>query len=174
MRPIRRVITGHNTAGKSVILFDDKVVPAGKPAADLWANYETPANITSRDDVAALGLPFHPPPGGALFRQIAIPPESAVAHFEGDTLRQMMRDSLNGAGGPGVVVDQTRHWAMHKTRSIDYIVLLTGKVTMIMDEGEVDLEPHDVVVQRGTNHAWANRSSEPATLLLVMVDADPV
>ena len=58
------------------------------------------------------------------------------------------------------------------TRSIDYVVVLTGRVRMLLDEGEVDLEPFDVVVQRGTNYAWINRGTEPALLLAVMVDAE--
>jgi mannose-6-phosphate isomerase-like protein (cupin superfamily) len=174
MRPIRRVITGHDAAGKSVILFDDHVGQGDRPAVDVWGNHETPANIRSSDDIAAPGFAFNPPPGGAVFRYAEIAPDSAVAHLDGDTLRQSLRDTLTSMGGPDTVVDQTRHWGMHRTRSVDYIVLLSGKVTLIMDEGEVDLEPRDVVVQRGTNHAWANRGSEPATLMAVMVGADPV
>ena len=63
---------------------------------------------------------------------------------------------------------------MHKTSTVDYIVLLSGEVTMLVDEGEVDLNPGDVVVQRGTNHAWVNRTEQPAVLVAVLVDAEPV
>ena len=61
---------------------------------------------------------------------------------------------------------------MHKTETVDYIILLKGKVTLILDEEEVDLEPFDVVVQRGTNHAWANTGSEPALLIAVLIDSN--
>ena len=60
---------------------------------------------------------------------------------------------------------------MHKTRTIDYVVLLSGEVTMLLDKGEVDLKPFDVVVQRGTSHAWVNKGKEPALLAAVLIDA---
>lgn len=67
--------------------------------------------------------------------------------------------------------DTTRHPAMHKTRTIDYVVLLSGEVTLLLDKGEVDLKPFDVVVQRGTNHAWVNKGKEPALIAAVLIDA---
>ncbi len=69
-------------------------------------------------------------------------------------------------------VDTSRHPAMHKTETIDYIILLKGEVTLILDEEEVALKPHDVVVQRGTNHAWANHGTEPALLIAVLIDSN--
>jgi uncharacterized cupin superfamily protein len=60
---------------------------------------------------------------------------------------------------------------MHKTPSVDYIILLSGEITLVLDDGEVDLKPFDAVVQRGTNHAWVNRGSEPALLMAVLVSA---
>jgi quercetin dioxygenase-like cupin family protein len=59
---------------------------------------------------------------------------------------------------------------MHKTDTIDYIILLRGDVTLILDEEEIDIKPHDVVIQRGTNHAWVNNGSEPALLIAVLID----
>jgi mannose-6-phosphate isomerase-like protein (cupin superfamily) len=66
-----------------------------------------------------------------------------------------------------------RHPGMHKTETVDYIVLLSGVVTLILDDSEVEMKPMDVVVQRGTNHSWANRGSEPAVLAGVLMDAVP-
>ena len=60
---------------------------------------------------------------------------------------------------------------MHKTRTVDYVILLSGEVTLLLDRGEVDLKPFDVVVQRGTNHAWVNKGKEPALIAAVLVDA---
>ena len=59
---------------------------------------------------------------------------------------------------------------MHKTDTVDYIILLKGDVTLILDEEEIDLKPFDVVVQRGTNHAWVNNGTEPALLIAVLID----
>ena len=60
---------------------------------------------------------------------------------------------------------------MHKTETVDYIILLKGDVTLVLDEEDVDLKPFDVVVQRGTNHAWVNNGKEPALLIAVLIDS---
>ena len=61
---------------------------------------------------------------------------------------------------------------MHKTKTIDYIIVLSGHVTLLLDDDERDLRPFDVVVQRGTNHAWINKGTEPALLCAILIDAD--
>jgi quercetin dioxygenase-like cupin family protein len=61
---------------------------------------------------------------------------------------------------------------MHQSPTTDYIILLKGKITLVLDTEEVDLQPLDVVIQRGTNHAWVNRGTEDALLMAVLVDAD--
>jgi naringenin degradation protein FdeH len=63
---------------------------------------------------------------------------------------------------------------MHTTKTIDYVILLSGRVTLLLDKGEVDLKPFDVVVQRGTNHGWVNRGTEPALFAAVLIDAKPL
>jgi len=67
-------------------------------------------------------------------------------------------------------VDTKRHPAMHKTRSLDYGIVLSGRVKLLMDEGEVELKPFDVVVQRGTNHGWSNPGAEPALMAFILID----
>ena len=69
-------------------------------------------------------------------------------------------------------VDTSRHPSMHKTKTIDYIILLKGDITLLLDEDEVRLKPFNVVVQRGTNHAWVNNGSEPALLIAVLIDSE--
>jgi len=63
---------------------------------------------------------------------------------------------------------------MHTTRTVDYVILLSGRVTLLLDKGEVELKPFDVVVQRGTNHGWVNRGTEPALFAAVLIDAKPL
>ena len=63
---------------------------------------------------------------------------------------------------------------MHKTDSIDYLVVIRGRMTMLMERGEVELGPGDCIVQRGTKHAWINRGTEPVLLAAVLIDAEPV
>jgi len=70
--------------------------------------------------------------------------------------------------------DTTRDPRMHKTKTVDYIILLEGEVTLLLDEDEVDLKPFDVVIQRGTNHAWINKGANPALLAAILIDAEPL
>jgi len=73
-------------------------------------------------------------------------------------------------GVPSCRVDTSRHPLMHVTPTTDYIMLLSGEVSLLLDEGEpIPLQPFDVVVQRNTNHAWINTGSEAAVLMAVMV-----
>ncbi|MGE5147909.1 MAG: cupin domain-containing protein, partial [Candidatus Eiseniibacteriota bacterium] len=77
--------------------------------------------------------------------------------------------------GSGVLIEgNKRHPAMHCTNTVDYIYILSGEIWALMDEGEVLLRPGDSLIQRGTNHAWSNRSDAPCRFLAVLVDAEPV
>ena len=85
-----------------------------------------------------------------------------------------MGQMFEAAGAAHVRVDTKRHPSMHKTDSVDYIVLLKGDVTALLDVGEVQMKPFDVLIQRGTNHGWVNYGTEPALLVAVLVDAEPL
>ena len=67
-----------------------------------------------------------------------------------------------------------RHPGFHKTATIDYAIVLSGEIYALMDEGEVLLKAGDVLVQRGTNHAWSNRTEQPCCIAFVLIDAEPV
>ena len=86
-------------------------------------------------------------------------------------MQDMAAEAFEKIGAAHHRIDTSKHPAMHKTDTIDYIILLKGNVTLILDEEEIDLEPFDVVVQRGTNHAWVNNGTEPALLIAVLVDS---
>jgi len=173
MRKLRRVVTGHNEQGKSVVLFDDAPRTFG-PAVEIWATDGTPASNRGNADAADRPIRLQPPPRGSLFRYFTIEPESATANLDAQARAKLVRDMFASIGAEDALIDTTRHPAMHTTRTVDYIVLLSGKVTLLLDEGEVDLEPFDVVVQRGTNHAWANHGDEPALLVGILIDAEPL
>jgi len=87
---------------------------------------------------------------------------------------EMAARRFEAMGASHCRVDTRRHPAMHKTSTVDYIILLSDQVTMLLDRSEVDLKPFDVVIQRGTNHAWVNKGREPALLVAVLIDAKPV
>jgi quercetin dioxygenase-like cupin family protein len=89
-----------------------------------------------------------------------------------DVLQNMAADAFEKIGASHHRIDTSKHPAMHKTDTIDYIILLEGDVTLILDKEEVVIKPHDVVVQRGTNHAWVNNGNNPALLIAVLIDSD--
>ena len=171
---MRRIITGHNAEGKAVITID------GPPARSLSENegglyelWNTDGNeINTLDDIdrADSEVLLSPPVGGTKFRyfQINPTPEGVPA----DLIEAATAAAFEKMGAAHHRVDTTRHPAMHKTKTIDYIILLKGDVTLLLDEEEVDLKPFDVVVQRGTNHAWVNNGSETALFIAVLIDSN--
>ena len=171
---MRRIITGHNAEGKSVITID------GPPARslsenegglyELWNTDGNEINTLDETDRADSEVLLSPPVGGTKFRyfQINPTPEGVPA----DLIEAATAAAFEKMGAAHHRVDTTRHPAMHKTQTIDYIILLKGDVTLLLDEEEVDLKPFDVVVQRGTNHAWVNNGSETALFIAVLIDSN--
>ena len=171
---MRRIITGHNAEGKSVITID------GPPARSLSENegglyelWNTDGDqINTLDDIdrADSEVLLSPPDGGTKFRYFQINPTPEGVPIE--IMQEIAADAFKKIGAAHHRIDTSKHPAMHKTDTIDYIILLKGDVTLILDEEEVRLKPHDVVVQRGTNHAWVNNGDEPALLIAVLIDSD--
>lgn len=181
LRPVRRIVTGHNEEGKAVVKIDD-ISPhvlenpyiKGRGLSDIWRTYESPPTNTGDGDAADTQVTLLPPKNGTVFRFFQIMPKKLLDELSPE--ERMKRDQelfkLFGAGDNHDA--KSGQVGMHKTETVDYIVLLSGTVTLILDEGEVDMEPMDVVVQRGTNHAWENRGDEPAVLAGVLIDAVPL
>ena len=180
LRPVRRIVTGHDSEGRSVFLSDEvsthlRPSPAdpNRGLTDLWRTNETPAKNEGAADNAATEIVLTPPKNGSVFRYFQIPPEGSDPNKTPEQ-RQADADASFKAMGAGHSRDpDARHPNMHKTDSVDYIILLEGEVTLILDEGEVDMKPLDVVVQRGTNHAWSNRGDKNAVLAAILIDAEP-
>ena len=147
-------------------------VTLGDRLAELWYTDDTPASNRGHTDASLRPLRMEPPARGSVFRCLELAPESQIVDLDEAARAALMRETFASLSAEDTLVDTTRHPGMHRTRSIDYVVVLAGKVRMLLDEGEVDLEPFDVVIQRGTNHAWVNRGTEPALLLAVMIDAE--
>ena len=171
---MRRVITGHDNDGKSIVVLD------GPPACsigedvgglfELWNTDGNPINTKDRIDRADSEIILSPPINGSKFRyfQINPTPEGVLM----DVMQDMAAEAFKKIGASHHRVDTSKHPAMHKTDTIDYIILLKGDVTLILDQEEVDIKPHDVVVQRGTNHAWVNNGNEPALLIAILIDSE--
>ncbi len=175
-KPIRRVVTGHRD-GKSVFLRDGAAphvyqrAVGGVRITELWETNSAPANNASEGDPTDRPLRLEPPANGSIFRILEFLPESQ----QEAALSQQMAAGDDGSG----IVDALKRGAsaralgFHKTDTIDYIVILSGEIHALMDEGEVRMEAGDVLVQRGTNHAWTNRSDKPARLAFILIDAHP-
>ena len=170
----RRVVTGHNASGKSVVLID------GPPArifgtdtrglAEIWNSDNVPVDTRDTTDRADIDVVLSPVANGSKFRFFAIAPDDPCTSDSEREARITERFAAMGAAHERV--DVSRHPAMHQTKTVDYIILLSGELTLLLDEDERDLKPFDVVVQRGTNHAWINKGTEPALLVAVLIDAE--
>lgn len=176
LHQIRRVITGHDKNGKSVIVSDEsspnvlclsEEPPMG--LTDLWVTQATPADNSNFQDSAARKVVLLPPKGGSLFRVVEFAPESQlVGEFDRGAVFQAM--SAHDTMDP----DTSRHPMMHRTATVDYAIIISGEIYAILDEGETLLRAGDTLIQRGTNHAWSNRSDKPCLIAFVLVDANPV
>ena len=171
---MRRVITGHDNEGKSIVVLD------GPPACsigedvgglfELWNTDGNPINTKDSIDRADSEIILSPPRNGSKFRYFQINPTPEGVPM--DVMQDMAAEAFKKIGASHHRVDTAKHPAMHKTDTIDYIILLKGDVTLILDQEEVDIKPHDVVVQRGTNHAWVNNGNEPALLIAILIDSE--
>ncbi len=168
MKPVRRVVTGHRD-GRAVVLFDSAAPnqklrqASGLVSTLLWVTDEAPADISGKADRAAREIGVSPPPNGSIFRVVDFPPESGTRSREA-VLKEMGVADHGGA----------RHAAMHRTRSVDYAIVIEGAIDMLLDDSEVHLEAGDVLVQQGTNHAWVNRGDQPCRIAFVLIDAQEI
>lgn len=168
---IRRVVTGHDANGTAIIARDGMAENVRVRAANgltstlLWAEDTTPGDNAGDVDKADRDIGVAPPDGGSVFRIVEFVPDDASVSNE-DMKRELGLDP--DSGGP------VRHPGMHKTRSVDYAIVISGEIDMLVDEDEVHLTAGDVIVQRGTNHAWANRGTEPCRIAFVLIDAQEI
>ena len=171
---MRRIVTGHNSSGKSIISIDGPPARSiGEDVGGLFEIWNTDGNLIDTTDVvdrADIDIILSPPENGSKFRYFQINPTPKGVPM--DIMQEIAADAFKRIGAAHHRIDTSKHPAMHKTNTIDYIILLRGDVTLILDEEEVRLEAHDVVVQRGTNHAWVNNGVEPALLIAVLIDSD--
>ena len=163
---VRRIVTGHDAQGRSVIVSDTTTVMDG-PLHELWMTEGTPARFGGAPHLGALPLDLEPPKGGTVVRFVRFMPTQEVSMEE---LEQRFSKVFADIKASHTRVDTRRHPAMHRTRTVDYGIVLSGRVTLLMDEGERELKPFDVVIQRGTNHGWVNPGPEPALVAFVLID----
>jgi quercetin dioxygenase-like cupin family protein len=149
-RPIRRVVTGHDANNVAKVLLDAPATNAKRPGSGLvstliWSTDGAPAQVPMGEDIEDLG---------ARILGSAPPPK----------------------GTRFAVIDfpPSNDAHMHRTETVDYVIVIEGEIEMDMDNSTVKLKQGDLMVQRGTNHAWANRSAKRARVAFVLVDAEPL
>jgi hypothetical protein len=172
---VRRVLTGHDSSGKSIIMTDgiapnvlEMASMPGLALTDLWETKGSPASNDGIADAAARPVHLEPPKNGTILRIVEFPPDS---HWRQNADARKAFDSIGAGHAPD------KHSAdpmMHKTATVDYIIVLKGEIWAIMDKGEVLLKPGDILVQRGTNHSWSVRTDEPCIIAAVLVSAKSV
>jgi len=174
MTAIRRVVTGHDGNGTAIVAIDGPATNArvretsGLTSTLMWLEEATPADNAGAEDKGMRASGVAPPDGGSIFRVVDFPPESETGEsFSNAAMKAEMGLDADDAA-------PVRHPAMHRTRSVDYAIVMSGEIDMLLDDSEVRLRAGDVVVQRGTNHAWANRGTETCRIAFVLIDAKPL
>jgi len=170
MRQVRRIVTTDDANGKSGVLIDGIASRTITVLTELWRTDAHPPKHRDGVDHAEKSDRLEPPRAGTLFRYFEIAPESEMAHLSEEEKRKAAADWFAGMNGRHLQPDTSRHPTMHRSPTTDYIILLSGEITLMLDKEERTLKPFDCVVQRGTNHAWVNRGREPALLMAVLVD----
>lgn len=173
---IRRVVTGHDEQGRSVVLSDGPAPRAitidgrGGAFVELWTTRAMPAPIdrASREPPED-GVHLHPPANGTRLRIVDFPPEddAVLAQLTPEVVRAVFT-SINAADS--LPAAPAAHPLMHRTESVDYGIVLDGELTLVLDGGEIPLRAGDIVIQRGTSHAWANRSGKMARMAFILID----
>ena len=148
--PIRRVVTGHDQNKVAKVLIDAPATNSKGPGTGLvstliWSTDRTPAQVPLGEEIEDMGE-----------RVLGSAPPPSGSRF---TVIEFP---------PGVVS------AMHRTETIDYVIVIEGEIDMDMDDSTVKLHHGDVMVQRGTNHAWVNRSDKKSRVAFVLIDAEPL
>lgn len=172
---IRRVVSGHNDSGKSVFISDASAGSVkemesmpGLTLTDLWQTNSAPADNRGNADAADRPVVLEPPPSGTIFRIVEFPPDSAWRD------RADAGEAFDSIGAGHAPVEGSSDPMMHKTSTVDYLIVLKGEIWAILDDSETCLKQGDVMIQRGTNHSWSVRTDEPCLLAAVLVNAEPV
>lgn len=149
-KPVRRVVTGHDSNKVAKVLIDapatnKKFLPSGTVSTLIWATDSTPADIAVGNDAEDMG---------ARMLGTAPPPNGT-------------RFTVNDFPPGNTAV-------MHRTETVDYVLVLSGEIDMVTDDSTIKLMAGDVMVQRGTSHAWVNRGTDVARVAFVLIDAKPL
>ena len=171
LAPIRRIVTGDDAQGRSKIVEDAPAAAVrtvaerpGYRSVNVWRTTQTPVSINDLDSTSK-HQGILPPKNGNILRIIDFPPEPRDPAERERRIRATFSGMFHDATHDG-----RKHPGMHLTDTVDYAIVLAGEIWSVMDEGETLMRAGDVLIQRGTNHAWANRSKKTARIAFVLID----
>jgi hypothetical protein len=176
-RPVRRIVTGHDAQGRSIVT-EDRDAPSvhtnpkrrGYHLTQLWATDQTPAYVGNEADPTSRPLKLEPPAGGSVVRIIEFGPEGEWIQKIDAAATKVAWGALGTHTASTNPTGGAKHPFMHRTQSVDYALVLEGEITLVLDQEETTMRAGDFLVERGTNHAWANRSGKPCRMLFVLID----
>jgi mannose-6-phosphate isomerase-like protein (cupin superfamily) len=166
---IRRVVTGLDAKNHAVVLFDSRIpLKQDSPvisSTNFWITDVTPPSLSAQD-TANRPIGVSPPDNGTKFRLVEFAPLSPET--EAKLPPEMIMKGVSHPPEKGIPV---KHPMMHRTRSLDYAVVLSGEIDMMLDDTSVHLKQGDVIVQQATNHGWVNHGTQPCRILFVLMDS---
>jgi mannose-6-phosphate isomerase-like protein (cupin superfamily) len=173
--PIHRVVTGHDAEGRSKIysngplpsIVEMEAIP-GLIFHEVWETSGSPAPINNAADPTAGPVLHNPPPNGSRIRFVDLPPDATYLDQHKTRIADVF-EQVSYTDGL-TVKDDSPHPMMHRSEAVDYCIVIHGEIYLVLDDSEVLLKPGSVVVQRGTNHAWSNRSNSNCRMLFVQLD----
>lgn len=168
---IHRVVTTLDANNRSTTLIDRvetlSVAKSGNAGILLWTTNSAPAGFSFTADTAQKEIGINPPDNGTAFRVVEFAPLDAATEAKLPS-NLMMNFVGDHAPARGVTVS---HPLMHRTRSVDYAIIMDGEIDMMLDDKTVHLKAGDIVVQQATNHAWLNHGKEPCRVIFVLMDS---
>ncbi len=180
VRPVRRIVTGHDAKGRATVISDApcphiRTSPsrAGVAYTNLWQTDRMPVPIHGSADPVTDAMTLEPLPNGCNLRFVEFEPESAHLRGADPAAARAAFAAMGGAQHALTQEPNARHPWMHRTKSVDYGIVISGEIYLILDDREVLMRAGDVCIQRGTNHAWANRSEKNCVIAFMLIDGDP-
>ena len=179
-KAVRRVVTGHDEDGRAVIQEDGPVPRVqriggsrGPLFFEVWNTRATPAPIDpASGEPPESGIELAPPKNGTRIRVLDIPPDDPSLSTLTPEQIQAHFAEVGAAKASSAGAGSSRHAFMHRTETVDYGIVLEGELTLIMDVGETVVRAGDIVIQRGTNHGWANRSNRNCRIAFILIDGE--
>lgn len=170
----RRIVTGHDSEGRSIFVSDDvspvMLTVEGRPGFrnhNIWRTVGANSSVSAEDSIEEQAGVL-PPVGGTVIRVIDYPPMPT----DPAERRRQAASSLTTLFADANHLASDAKPGMHRTLTVDYAIVLVGRLTAVMDQDETEMLPGDILIQRGTNHAWENRTSEMVRVLFVLIDAE--